>query len=75
MYDYNNVFSDYIETVKKTCPPGENNDLSPLPKDTVVAMAYVPFQQFGEVYSSQEGLEAGTLFPELNKPFLGKAVK
>ena len=49
-------------------------DLTPLPSDTVVAMAYVPFQQLKAVYSAEDGLKNGTMFPCLNKPFLGKAV-
>lgn len=34
-----------------------------------LAMAYVPFQQWGEVYSEDEAFEKGTLFPDLNFPF------
>lgn len=36
------------------------------------AMAYVPFQQWGRTYDPTLGLERGTIFPELDKPFLGK---
>lgn len=47
--------------------------LSPLPLDTVEAMAYVPFQPMGaKTYSPIQGLEAGTMYPTLNKPFYGK---
>lgn len=46
--------------------------LSPLPKDTVEAMAYVPFQQFNsKLYSPAQALEAGTAYPILDKPFYG----
>ncbi len=31
-----------------------------------VGYAYVPYQQLNTVYSPQEGLCAGTVFPELN---------
>lgn len=41
-------------------------------KDMTVAMAYVPWQQFGEVYEPDKGLKIGTIFPELNKPFIGR---
>lgn len=34
------------------------------------AMAYVPMQQLGAVYSEAASLDRGTLFPELDKPFL-----
>ena len=38
----------------------------------VVAMAYVPWQDFKPLYSPEKALSAGTLFPELDKPFLGR---
>lgn len=36
-----------------------------------LAMAYVPWQQFKTVYELNEALKYGTIFPELNLPFLG----
>jgi len=33
-----------------------------------VAYAYVPMQQLGELYSPEDGLREGTIFPELNIP-------
>lgn len=36
-----------------------------------VAMAYVPWQYFQNVYEPEKALEVGTIFPELDKPFLG----
>ena len=42
-----------------------------LPEDTVVAMAYVPFQTEIVIYTSEEALCNGTLFPELDKKFYG----
>ncbi len=49
--------------------------IRPLPEDTVVAMAYVPFQNARKVYSPECGIQNGTMFPELNKPFTGKYPK
>ena len=46
---------------------------APLPAMPVVAMAYVPFQQFNLTYAPEKGLDLGTIFPELDKPFLGGA--
>lgn len=37
----------------------------------VLAMAYVPMQTFQALYEPCEALENGTIFSELNKPFLG----
>ena len=45
----------------------------PLPDDTTVTMAYVPFQQEPVLFDdTMTGLNAGTIFPELDKPFTGK---
>lgn len=37
-----------------------------------IAMAYVPMQQWRNVYSLKDGLERGTIFPELDLPFEGR---
>ena len=42
--------------------------------DQVVTMAYVPRQNLTCCYEPQVGLNRGTLFPELDKPFFGKQV-
>lgn len=39
-----------------------------------LAMAYVPWQEWKEIYEPPMALARGTLFPDLDKPFLGKAV-
>ena len=36
-----------------------------------IAMAYVPWQQWGELYEPDCALQQGTLFKELNKIFCG----
>jgi hypothetical protein len=40
--------------------------------DIALAMAYVPFQEFGDVYNSEIGFDRGTIFEGLDKPFLGR---
>ena len=42
-----------------------------LPECVSVAMAYVPFQQWNEIYAADKGLSVGTMFPCLNLPFVG----
>ena len=38
-----------------------------------LAMAYVPFQPaVNKVFNAMEALKIGTLFPELDKPWLGE---
>lgn len=36
-----------------------------------VGMAYVPSQEFGELYDAKKGLREGTMFPALNLIFCG----
>lgn len=47
-----------------------DNQVPRFPANTPLAMAYVPFQQWGDVYEAQEGFEKGTIFPELDFPFM-----
>lgn len=46
--------------------------ISSLPEDTTVAMAYFPYQKEYDlnVYSAEQGICKGTMFPDLNKPFM-----
>lgn len=39
-----------------------------------IAMAYVPWQKWKKVYNDDVGLERGTIFPELDLPFMGEEV-
>lgn len=41
-------------------------------RDLPLAMAYVPMQPLESTYEQDEALKAGTLFPNLDKPFLGR---
>ena len=41
-------------------------------KELSLAMAYVPWQHFEEPYPICKGFVRGTIFEELDKPFLGK---
>ena len=40
-----------------------------------IAMAYVPWQSFREVYGPEDAFQAGTIFLELDLPFLGGGVR
>ena len=37
-----------------------------------LAIAYVPWQNWEEPYDADTGFERGTLFPSLDKPFIGE---
>ncbi len=59
------------ETMGMACSLSEAT--SPLPKDPVPGMAYVPYQQWsGDLHPAERALDAGTLFPILDKPFYGR---
>lgn len=45
-----------------------------IPEDATVTMAYVPLQLEIITYDNDEGLDNGTIFPPLNKPFMGRMV-
>ena len=54
------------EHASTTC--GENMNYDPL-QILPLAMAYVPWQQWQNVYDGSKGLEHGTIFEELIFPF------
>ena len=67
----------YNTVTQDTCP------CQPVPYPTqtaedcenmVVAMAYVPWQQWHTVYEADTAFMQGTLFPELDKPWLAGGV-
>lgn len=45
------------------------------PQSVAYAMAYVPFQQWCETYCIEKALCQGTVFPVLDKPFMGGRCK
>lgn len=53
---------------KPDCGCGIKDPLENLP----IAMAYVPWQRWRDLYDSNKGFHRGTIFRELDKPFCGK---
>lgn len=45
---------------------------SVMPEEMPLAMAYVPWQMWQEIYSTDKGFQRGTIFRELDMPFVGK---
>ena len=69
--------TDYLEFVKNMPAANTQPDQDPTAgaepiEGAVLAMAYVPMQKLTTVYEPDSALNAGTLFPDLNKPFLGR---
>ncbi|MBO6116710.1 MAG: spore coat associated protein CotJA [Ruminococcus sp.] len=45
------------------------DSMATMPAQTPLAMAYVPYQQWGDVREPEEALKCGTLFTDLSFPF------
>jgi hypothetical protein len=58
----------YLET---GCSMHPEND-QPMENMPVVGMAYVPMQHLKTMYEPMDGFVIGTIFPELDKPWLPK---
>jgi len=43
---------------------------APFPEKTPIGIAYIPFQQWEDVYSVDTAYEKATLFPSLDLPFM-----
>ena len=67
----------------ESCPLGQllegsddcvviNTGSDVLPEKLAYGMAYVPFQKWGRVYECDVALTRGTVFPCLDKPFIGE---
>lgn len=71
---HNRSCMDTKQYMRDTCCTNDDachkNDacLSALP----IGMAYIPWQSFRDLYDPHMGLDRGTLFKELDYPFMGK---
>ena len=54
-------------------PSGMNRTRRIIDSEYPIAMAYVPWQRWGETYDPEKALSRGTLFPALDFPFTGCA--
>ena len=50
---------------------GQNVSQGSFPAKVSLAMAYVPYQYFENLYDEMTGLERGTIFKSLDLPFVG----
>lgn len=66
----------YVNSKNDTCTCREVRPHNPHMNDPLagfpIAMAYVPWQSWCEIYDIEQGFRCGTIFKELNKPFLWK---
>lgn len=83
-YDVEKMVSDmlrYREESKMRIPPPpmeemhmdmERSTMNDCLDELPLAMAFVPMQRWGALYEPEVALHRGTLFPDLDKPFLGE---
>lgn len=50
----------------------DNTNRTPFPAETPLGMSYVPFQQWETPYDDAVALSRGTIFPNLDLPFIGE---
>lgn len=62
------IFEESADEDAGECPMPQ----TVFPKNTPVAMAYIPYQQWETPYESEVALSRGTIFPSLDKPFIGE---
>lgn len=60
-----------ITNMPQGCAPASDRIFTESPQVSL-AMAYVPFQRWCPTYEPEVGFNRGTMFPELDKPFLGE---
>ena len=53
-------------TWNMSCP---NTGVGPLEQNYPAAMAYVPWQQWQDIYEPETALARGTIFPDMDLPF------
>ena len=70
-YRYRNANASMNRMMNKALYTAESMDSGVLSK-MPIAMAYVPFQQWRDIYNLDYALERGTIFKELDLPFCGK---
>ncbi|MGN0484832.1 MAG: spore coat associated protein CotJA [Lachnospiraceae bacterium] len=57
---------------KDRCPKQGSPRMQDFLQGMPLAMAYVPWQHMQNLYEPEQALRCGTVFPELNMPFLGR---
>ena len=66
MTEFDTPYSQYTDYEER-----DSDERKSMCKKMVVAMAYVPEQEWETPYDALGGLDRGTLFPSLDKPWLG----
>lgn len=65
--NYDTPYNHYRQTQMSTSMTGHD-----MHENKALAMAYVPWQTWRRIFEVEKALEHGTIFQELDKPFLGR---
>jgi hypothetical protein len=66
----NNTYEYLNSQSINNCECGYETPCNGLPENPIYAQAYVRNQTFNKVFTPEEGLRMGTLFPELARPYI-----
>lgn len=70
MQNYRNnsiAYNNYRQPVVCAVDDGKRDSITDMP----LAMAYVPWQRWQNIYDAEKGFCRGTIFQELDLPFFG----
>ena len=71
-FDFSRLsFDDSRLRVKPSVPTNDTPSMQNCIDNMPLAMAYVPMQRFRALYEPEAGFEKGTIFAELDMPFVG----
>lgn len=70
-WDSSPSYGSRSQSVRRECSNDDCRDNNPHMKHMPLGMAYVPMQQWGELYNPETALCQGTAFPDLNLIFCG----
>ena len=59
------------EILSGTARMNQNNNSEKSKINKLIAMCFVPMQEWEQIYDEDTAYSTGTIFPSLNKPFLG----
>ena len=71
---YNSAKGALMGNMNNNCMSCQNVRRDVFCEDVAIGMGYIPWQVWGDVYDLNKGLCAGTIFPCLDKPFMGRCV-
>jgi len=66
-----NVNYSLQEILNGTAQLNQNNAGEKINANKLIAICFVPVQEWEQIYDEDTAFSAGTVFPSLNKPFLG----